>query len=60
MAILWLAAAVMFVPVIFWNALRWIRDEEDPDVELYQLTRRDRLASPGPASRPDGDVAPAP
>ena len=35
-------AAAAFVPVIFWNALRWLQTEEDPDAEL--------LALPGPSA----------
>lgn len=52
-AVLWLAAAVMFVPVVFWNALRWIRDEADPDAELDRLARTVRQGQwPGEAGRP--------
>jgi len=46
-AVLWLAAAVMFAPIVFWNALRWIRDEDDPDAELDRLARMARHG-PGP------------
>jgi len=59
-ALLWFLAAVMFVPLIFWNAFRWIRSEEDPDTELYRLTKAERRSSPwapGPGSR---DTASAP
>jgi len=59
-ALLWLVAAVMLVPVVFWNALRWIRDEENPDVELYRLTRIERLTTPRSTPRSDGDVGSGP
>lgn len=45
-ACLWFVAAVMLVPVIFWNALQWIHSEEDPDAELFRLTKMDRRTSP--------------
>ena len=38
-AVLWFAATVAFVPVIFWNALQWLKTEEDPDTELQALAR---------------------
>ena len=38
-AILWFVAAVSFVPVIFWNAVMWLRTEDDPDTELLALLR---------------------
>lgn len=60
-ACLWFVAAVMFAPVIFWNALQWIRSEEDPDAELRRLTHAERRASRwAPAPPSGGDAAPAP
>ncbi len=60
--ILWFVAAAMFVPVIFSSAMRWLSSEEDPDADLYRLTRMERRRSPttvpGPGSR--GGNAPAP
>jgi len=52
-ALFWFVAAVMFVPVVLWSALQWIRSEEDPDSELYRLTKTERRssASPRPGSR---------
>ena len=42
-AVLWfVAAAVAFAPVIFWNAYRWLKTEEDPDAELLALARAER------------------
>jgi cytochrome c oxidase assembly factor CtaG len=59
-ALLWLVATFTFVPVIFWNALRWIQSDDDPDAELLVLARQERrrgtppLSSdqPGDATRP--------
>ena len=36
-AVLWFVAAAAFVPVIFWNALMWLKTDEDPDTELLAL-----------------------
>ena len=41
-AVLWLVSAVTFVPVIFWNALMWLKTEDDPDAELIGLLRAER------------------
>jgi len=41
-AVLWFFAAVAFVPVIFWNALLWLKTDEDPDTELLALARAER------------------
>jgi hypothetical protein len=60
-ACLWFAAAVMFVPVIFWNALQWIHGEEDPDAELRRLTKMEHRPPPrAPAPGANGGAAPAP
>jgi cytochrome c oxidase assembly factor CtaG len=40
--VLWFVATVVFVPVIFLNALRWLRSEENPDNALYHLTKVER------------------
>jgi len=40
--LMWLIAAVAFMPVVFWNLNQWLKSEDDPDEELYQLVRRDR------------------
>jgi len=49
--ILWFVSAVAFVPLIFWDALRWIRSEEDADAELYKMTRTEfRRSPPGPTT----------
>jgi cytochrome c oxidase assembly factor CtaG len=40
--VLWAAASACFLPVIFWNLMQWLRNEEDPDNELSRLVREDR------------------
>lgn len=40
--VMWFTAAVAFMPVIFSNLNCWLKSEDDPDEELYQLVRRDR------------------
>jgi hypothetical protein len=49
-ALLWLVATVTFVPVIFWNALRWIQSDDDPDAELLVLARQERRRGTPPLS----------
>jgi cytochrome c oxidase assembly factor CtaG len=39
---LWAAAAFCFLPVIFYSAMTWLRDTEDPDDELRGVVRRER------------------
>jgi cytochrome c oxidase assembly factor CtaG len=41
-ALVWFITATAFVPVVFSNLLRWLKSEDDPDEELYQLVRRER------------------
>ncbi len=53
-AIVWFVAAVSFVPVIFWNAVMWLRTEDDPDAELLGLLRAERRRGPPPLSGGDG------
>ena len=53
-AVLWFVAAANFMPVIFWNAMMWLRTDEDPDAELLALERADRRrGTPPVAGRPD-------
>jgi hypothetical protein len=40
--VMWFITAAAFLPVIFSNLNRWLKSEDDPDEELYQLIRRDR------------------
>jgi len=48
-AVLWFFASGAFVPVIFWNALLWLKTDEDPDTELLALARAERRRGPPPA-----------
>jgi cytochrome c oxidase assembly factor CtaG len=38
-ATLWAVAAVCFAPVIFFSAMTWLKDTEDPDHELRAIVR---------------------
>jgi cytochrome c oxidase assembly factor CtaG len=58
--VLWLVAAVAFVPLIFWNALTWLQSEEDPDTELAQVARAERRRGTSTALRPHNGATPAP
>jgi len=40
--ILWSVAAVVFLPVIFFNAMHWLHGEPDPDSELRRVLREQR------------------
>ncbi len=55
--VLWFAAAVVFVPAVFGNAIRWLHREEDPDGALFRLMREERrrataVVDPRPGSSP--------
>jgi cytochrome c oxidase assembly factor CtaG len=39
---LWFIATVVFVPVIFVNALHWLHSDPEPDAELRKLVKEDR------------------
>jgi len=41
-AVTWFVATLAFVPVIFWNAVMWLKTEDDPDTELMALIRAER------------------
>ncbi len=41
--IIWALTGIAFVPVVFWNLVRWLQAEEDPDDELYRLIRQERI-----------------
>jgi cytochrome c oxidase assembly factor CtaG len=56
-AVLWFAAAVTFIPVVFWNALRWL-STEDPDLELLELARQERRRGTPPLGEPRGGASP--
>ena len=40
--ILWFMATVVFVPVIFMDAMQWLHGEQNPDDELRRLLREQR------------------
>ncbi|HEY7917193.1 MAG TPA: cytochrome c oxidase assembly protein [Acidimicrobiales bacterium] len=39
---MWLVSGCAFIPVIFWNLIRWLQSEEDPDEEMHRLVRQVR------------------
>lgn len=52
-AVLWAAAAVAFLPVVFWNLMLWLRTDDDPDVELRRLVRDEHRFGPFSSRRAD-------
>ncbi|MCU1491226.1 MAG: hypothetical protein JWM85_2631 [Acidimicrobiaceae bacterium] len=54
--LLWFIAGVVFVPVIFYELVHWLQNEEQPDVEMHRLLREERRL--GPPSKPPGEDAP--
>jgi cytochrome c oxidase assembly factor CtaG len=40
---LWFISGCAFVPVVFWNLVRWLQSEEDPDEEMHKLVRTERI-----------------
>ena len=59
-AVLWFFAAAAFAPVIFWNALMWLKTDEDPDAELLTLARAERRRGMPPTGGGGGRPAPTP
>jgi cytochrome c oxidase assembly factor CtaG len=41
--LLWFVSGCAFIPVVFWNLIRWLQSEENPDGELYRLVRQERI-----------------
>ena len=41
--LLWFVSGCAFIPVVFWNLIRWLQAEDNPDGELRRLTREDRI-----------------
>lgn len=39
----WFVSAAVFIPVVFWNLVRWLQSEDSPDDELHRLIREERL-----------------
>jgi cytochrome c oxidase assembly factor CtaG len=54
--VLWFIATVVFAPVVFVSALRWLQGGEEPDAELRKLVRADRRGV-GPFMERRGTVA---
>jgi cytochrome c oxidase assembly factor CtaG len=40
---MWFISGCAFIPVVFWNLVRWLQSEEDPDQELHHLIRQERI-----------------
>jgi len=55
--VLWIIATVVFAPVIFVSALRWLHGGEEPDSELRKLVRENRRGV-GPFMERRSTVAP--
>jgi cytochrome c oxidase assembly factor CtaG len=57
--ILWFIATMVFVPVIFMNAMHWLHGEQNPDDELRRLLREQRRGATAiierRAAEPPGD-----
>jgi cytochrome c oxidase assembly factor CtaG len=56
-ALLWFVAAAAFMPLIFWNAFRWLQSEDDPDAELLALARAERRRGLPPMASGSGGPA---
>jgi cytochrome c oxidase assembly factor CtaG len=39
---MWFVSGCAFIPVVFWNLIRWLQSEENPDQELHRLMREER------------------
>jgi cytochrome c oxidase assembly factor CtaG len=53
--VMWFVSACAFVPVVYWNLVRWLQSEENPDEELHHLVRQERIRG-----RPLGPDRPSP
>jgi cytochrome c oxidase assembly factor CtaG len=40
---LWFISGCAFVPVVFWDLVRWLQSEEDPDQEMVKMVRTERI-----------------
>lgn len=45
--VMWVVSAGVFIPVVYWNLLRWLQSEDDPDDELHRLIREERIRGRG-------------
>ncbi len=41
--VLWFVSGCAFIPVVYWNLMRWLQAEENPDDELHRLNREERI-----------------
>lgn len=41
--VMWFVSGCAFVPVVYWNLIRWLQAEEDPDEEMHRLVRQERI-----------------
>jgi cytochrome c oxidase assembly factor CtaG len=41
--VMWFISGCAFVPVVFWNLIRWLQSEEDPDQEMHRMLRQERI-----------------
>ncbi len=41
--VLWFVSACAFIPVVYWNLIRWLQSEENPDEGLRHLVRQERI-----------------
>ena len=41
--VMWFVSGCAFVPVVYWNLIRWLQAEEDPDEEMHRLVRTERI-----------------
>ena len=40
---MWFISACAFIPVVYWNLIRWLQSEEDPDEEMQKMMRTERI-----------------
>lgn len=40
---MWIVSGVTYISLIYWNLFKWLQSEEDPDNELRQLVRFERV-----------------
>ncbi len=41
--LMWFVSGCAFIPVVYWNLIRWLQSEEDPDEEMHKLVRQERI-----------------
>ena len=55
--VLWFVSACAFIPVVYWNLVRWLQSEENPDEELHLLMRQERIRDRTYRPRPDDPLS---